>query len=139
MGSLNVTAHVRVEGPIADGSADQAVKDMLRAIVQELVNRGKEQIRVSADAMNRSGRGGTGRAAAGVQSEDHGEYGQVIYGGIREGEYSWPWLEGTSRRNRTTRFRGYHTFRDTARDLDDQAAQVAEEKLQEYLPAMGGG
>lgn len=137
MGSLSVTAHVRVEGPLADGSAEEAVREWMRETVAELARRGVEQIRVSSDAMNRSGRGGTGRAAAGVRAEDRGDT-QVISGGIAEGEYSWPWLEGTSKRNRTTRFKGYHTFRDTARHLNDEAGQVAEDKLQEYLPQMGG-
>jgi len=40
--------------------------------------------------------------------------------------------------NRTTRFKGYHTFRDTAKKLDDQAADVLERKLQEHLSEIGG-
>jgi hypothetical protein len=36
-----------------------------------------------------------------------------------------PWLEGTSTRNRTTRFKGYHAFR--------QARQIMERKTQAIL------
>src|SRR5690242_17676851 len=137
MSSFKVTAHVRVSGPIVDGSAETALHDWLRATVEELTSRGTRRIRAAADAMDRSGRGGTGRAAAGLIIYDR-DLTQTIFGEMKKGEVWWPWLEGTSSRNRTTRFKGYHTFRDTARGLDDEAGRVAEEKLAEYLPRMGG-
>ncbi len=43
--------------------------------------------------------------------------GGVIYGG---------WLEGVSERNKSTRFKGYHTFRQVTRDLRKVATVIAE-------------
>lgn len=39
----------------------------------------------------------------------------VIYG---------PWLEGTSRRNQTTRFKGYASFRKATQELDGQVPRL---------------
>lgn len=33
-----------------------------------------------------------------------------------------PWLEGTGSRNATTSFKGYHHWRDTARDIENDSA-----------------
>lgn len=44
----------------------------------------------------------------------------VIYGG---------WLEGVSERNKSTRFKGYHTFRLVARDLRANAGFFAQRTL----------
>lgn len=44
------------------------------------------------------------------------EDGGVVYG---------PWLEGVGRRNRTTRFKGYHSFRRTSQWLNKNFRSVA--------------
>ena len=54
----------------------------------------------------------------------------IIYG---------PWLEGTSRRNQTTRFKGYASFRRAVQTLNrGRAAQLAEQVLRTYLTRLGG-
>jgi hypothetical protein len=54
--------------------------------------------------------------------------GGVIYG---------PWLEGVGSRNRTTRFKGYFTFRRTTAQLNVRATPIAEELLHgKYLREM---
>lgn len=54
----------------------------------------------------------------------------VSYGGSHlttdRGVVYGPWLEGTSRRNQTTRFKGYRTFRIVGQQLQGQAAGIAE-------------
>ena len=50
--------------------------------------------------------------------------GGVIYG---------PWLEGTGSRNRTTRFKGYWTFRYVAQLVRGRADRIAERVLRPYL------
>lgn len=37
-----------------------------------------------------------------------------------------PWLEGTSERNNTTRFRGYHSFRRARQAVDDAAPAIVQ-------------
>jgi hypothetical protein len=85
-----------------------------------------------------TGRGGTGAAAAGVEGPTGGNGAYTISGGIREGKYSWPWLEGTSRRNQTTDFPGYKTFRRTRLRMRKQLKPYAESQLAAYIERMGG-
>jgi len=54
----------------------------------------------------------------------------IIYG---------PWLEGTSRRNQTTRFKGYASFRRATQQLRGQATALIQYTLNHYLPRLGGG
>lgn len=51
----------------------------------------------------------------------------VIYG---------PWLEGTGSRNRTTRFKGYATYRRMTQRIDARAGVIAEYTIREFLPGM---
>lgn len=48
----------------------------------------------------------------------------VIYGG---------WLEGVSSRNKTTRFKGYRTFRIVKQDLDRDAERLAQPYVDAYV------
>lgn len=50
----------------------------------------------------------------------------VVYG---------PWLEGTAKRNETTRFKGYGSFRKTREQLDDspKVVEVLDEVVRKYL------
>jgi hypothetical protein len=124
-------------GPIFDGRAEAAAHDWAEATVKELAAVGADWIRIAANEMDKSGRGGTGRAAAGVVIYDHGLT-QTIYGEQKEGEVWWPWLEGISKRNDSTRFGGYHTFRTTRRRLTGVVQTVADAEFRKFAPAMGG-
>lgn len=53
----------------------------------------------------------------------------VIYGA---------WLEGTGSRNRTTRFKGYASFRRAAQQTRREASRIADAVVRRYLPRMGG-
>lgn len=53
--------------------------------------------------------------------------GNVIYG---------PWLEGTGSRNATTRFKGYHTFRQVTQRIDARSVDIAQRVLDGYLVRM---
>jgi hypothetical protein len=137
MGVFHVQAVVKVSGPIFDGVADHVIEKVLDETNRELGERGQTLIQTAADAMDRSGRGGTGRAAAGVELQTR-PGGYRIWGAMRSGDVWWPWLEGSSSRNRSTRFKGYHTFRDTAKKLDDQAGDVLEKNLAAHMGELGG-
>jgi hypothetical protein len=132
------TTKVILSGPLFSGEASAAARELTDSLAREMAEIGQTWIRVEAMGMDKSGRGGTGRAAAGVHL-DGGNGAYVISGGIRKGEYAWPWLEGDSKRNQSTGFKGYHTFRRTRLRLRRQAGPYIEAKLQEYLALMGGG
>lgn len=130
------TTKVTLTGPLFDGSAAAAAKDFTGSIGGEIAEIGRDWVRLDTDRMTRSGRN-TGAAAGGVElAGGNGRY--VISGGIRKGEYSWPWLEGTSRRNQSTGFKGYGTFRRTRLRMRKQVTPFAQIRLEEYLARMGG-
>lgn len=128
---------VRTRGPIFDGGANAALDSYVRDFQEELAHQGQSIIRDKANRMNKSGRGGTGRAAAHVHARNEGGSWKVV-GESEAGETWWPWLEGETKRNFTTRFRGYHTFRMTAGILNKRAKRVGDELIKKYLPLMGG-
>lgn len=48
----------------------------------------------------------------------------VVYG---------PWLEGVGSRNAVTRFKGYHTFRIIAQELQLEASDIAEREIPPFI------
>ncbi len=60
------------------------------------------------------------RASSGYVVHDRG----VIYG---------PWLEGTSERNQTTRFKGYHAFRDAEARVEGELDRILAPILRKYV------
>lgn len=131
MGAVTVHAAVHVSGPLADGSAHQAVTDWLAKTRSDVAGEGLAQLR--AVVMDKTGRA-TGHYQAELQattlaSGDILLHDPVVYG---------PWLEGTSERNRSTRFKGYRLWRKTRERLQERAPQVAEENLRLFIGRMGG-
>jgi hypothetical protein len=61
-----------------------------------------------------------------------------IPGPMERGVVWSPWLEGTSKRNDSTGFKGYGLFRRTRLQLQKMAPQVAQAELEKVLPRMGG-
>jgi len=131
------TTKVILSGPLFDGQAAAAAADFTDSLAGEIAEIGRTWIRLDTDRMVKSG-SDTGAAAAGVElAGGNGQY--VIKGGIRKGEYDWPWLEGTSRRNMSTGFKGYSTFKRTRLRMRKQVTPFAQQRLEEYLIRMGGG
>lgn len=131
------TTKVILTGPLFDGQAAAAAKDFTDSLANEIAEVGRDWVKLDTARMDKSGHN-TGAAAGGVElSGGNGSY--TIRGGIRKGEFSWPWLEGTSRRNQSTGFRGYGTFRRTRLRMRKQVTPFAQMRLEEYLLRMGGG
>jgi hypothetical protein len=131
------TTRIKLSGPLFDGGAEKAAHDFTDSLAFEIAEIGRDWIKLDTQRMTKSG-SDTGAAAAGVEmTGGNGAY--VIRGGIRTGQYAWPWLEGTSRRNQSTHFGGYHSFRRTRLRMRKQVTPFAELRLEEYLARMGGG
>ncbi len=130
------TTRVILSGPLFDGQAAAAAHDFADSVAGEVAQIARDWIRLDTGRMTKSG-SDTGAAAAGVElSGGGGTY--VIKGGVRVRQYAWPWLEGTSRRNASTGFRGYRTFRRTRTRMRKQVTPFAQARLEEYLIRMGG-
>lgn len=126
---IRITASV--SGPLADGTAHQAVRDWLDATKQDVADQAVTRLR--AVTMDRTGRA-TGHYQKMIRTtllnyKDVLVDDPVIYG---------PWLEGTSKRNESTRFKGYRLWRRTRLQVKREAPKIAQAKLPEYIERMGG-
>jgi len=119
-------------GPLYDGTAKAAIEEFLEDAAREVAQLGTNEIRARLGQVleNPSGhyhnRIVTDRVSSGGW---HVTDGGVVYG---------PWLEGTSSRNKSTRFKGYQTFRRTRQWLERKAGDVAGQQLGRHLDEMGG-
>jgi hypothetical protein len=138
MPGLYVNTDVFRYGPIFDGRAEFSVEEFQADVTRTAAEVGRDMLRVAALGMDKSGRGGTGAAARGVLLFPIGIAAWRIYGAQIKGKVWWPWLEGDSKRNLSTKFKGYHAFRATRWKLTRAIPAIAEMKLAEYLPEMGG-
>lgn len=138
-----ILVQVETSGPVLEGRAPEILEDFLEdatwqvgmhgfAGVHGLLNERIQHPTPYYETQVKQERGG--EATSGFESDvppvavhDRG----VIYG--------W-WLEGIGSRNSpVTRFKGYHTFSETAAALNSGVAlAVAEATLQPYLPRLRG-
>lgn len=134
---MKITTTSQFAGAFFNGRMEYYIQQYCRAVENDLADIGRDWIAIDAMAMDRSGRGGTGRAAEGVRVI-RSNLESRIWGDMKQGEVWWPWLEGVSKRNNATRFKGYHTFRSTRFKLNKYALPFAQKKIRVYLPKMGG-
>lgn len=134
MGSLKITSYIDCHGPLFTGQAEEAVKRFCKDATKAIAQRGADLLR--AFPMNKTGRArGTFQSHLQVVQRSAG---YAVPGPQITGVVWSPWLEGTSKRNSDTTFRGYHLFRKTRLQLNKEAGEIAERELQRFLPEMGG-
>jgi hypothetical protein len=135
MGTFKVEIRPEVTGPLASGEAERALQDWAQNTAKALGDEGVKLL--AAFPMNKSG-----RAHGAFQSALHVlQDGPVarIPGPQFEGVTWSPWLEGTSQRNSSTRFKGYHLFRKTRQELQRRAPDIGQAELDKIMPRLGGG
>lgn len=126
---MQITIDVSSSGPLFDGRAEAAVVAFLDEAKQEVGNQGLADVHQLLDASIRHPTPYyetqilVERQANDVVVHDRG----IIYG---------PWLEGVGSRNRTTRFKGYFSFRRAKQALEGKVPGIAERVLQRYLGRM---
>lgn len=100
-------------GPLFEpGLADHLIRRWLDGEVAETAHEGERLVR---NELSIHLQHPTGHYEAQIQHRVTGElHAQVDDDGVVYG----PWLEGTSSRNQTTRFKGYASFRKAAQELD---------------------
>ena len=119
---------VVVRGPLSEhGRPERAVASYLTEVLKAAGERGVELVKANLHGVLRHP---TGHYESQVQCHQVDSLNeQVDDGGIIYG----PWLEGTGSRNRTTRFKGYATFRRTGQQLDSEVGRIAEEKMPKLI------
>ena len=139
---------VEVRGPVFDNMRP-IIKKITKEFMQQMVEKGEQRLDERlrprprgvylsmAQARSRvvggkTTRGSTGHYRRNVSGRVETAFGEVkgvlTDGGVIYG----PWLEGTSSRNMTTRFKGYASFRKVAKWLDFRIA-IEGKKLEAML------
>lgn len=128
---IKMETAVTATGPLFDGRATKAVTDFLDEAKVEVSQVGVNEVRNRLGQVleNPTGRYRNSIVTDMVQGDRVVRDGGMVYG---------PWLEGTSSRNTSTRFKGYQTFRKTRQWLAGRAGSIAETKIRPYLTRMGG-
>ena len=134
---------VEVSGPLFKKGA-KITRDAMEDAVQELIEIGEgrlfELLRPKpmgvflSEAQARPDRVSVGHYRRNLHGEPQGLTGRIDDGGVRYG----PWLEGTSSRNNTTRFKGYGTFRKVGQELEKKADDVLEKHIKKAVQRMKG-
>jgi hypothetical protein len=119
----------RTSGPIFDGRAQRAVTAYTDAAERRIADVGVAMVRAELDVVLQNP---TGFYESQIQADRLAGDSIVTDGGVIYG----PWLEGTSERNRTTRFRGYLTFRRTRDRLQRAAGAIGQRALRPFLRRM---
>lgn len=123
---------VEKSGPVFDGRAERAYRDFLQRSDKEL---GEEAEKIVLRNLNTSIRRNLHVYTSTIHSAPDGELSHVVRDGGHPMVYG-PWLEGTGSRNRTTRFKGYFSFRRAIQELDQRASRIAERVLDRYIGRM---
>lgn len=112
-------ADIDFDGPLFNGRAikifDDFAKDAEKDIAKEALRGIKRRFHVKF-------RHPTGRYESNVRISSAGSGTQISDNGIVYG----PWLEGIGKKNRTTRFKGYHSFEEAANEINGRADDIAE-------------
>lgn len=106
-------------GSLFDGSAERAIGRAADDAERVVAREGERMVRLRLGTVLRRP---TGRYMSRIRTVRRGGVSEVNDSGIIYG----PWLEGTGSRNRTTRFKGYFTFRTVSQQLDRRAGRLAE-------------
>jgi hypothetical protein len=116
---------VSYHGPVFDGRAQEMTDRAVRDMEHHLASVGADYVRAELERVLRKE---TPYYRLQVTSTEYPGRTVINDGGVIYG----PWLEGTGSRNRTTRFKGYATFRRMAAKLDAESTRI----LQPYVDAL---
>lgn len=125
---LNVT--VKQKGQVFNAAASKAaatrmITNINESLAQEGVNRVKERL---GHVLQHP----TGYYQSRIQVKKGSTYRGVTDGGVIYGG----WLEGLSSRNKTTRFKGYHVFRDIQQQLAKDKEKLAQPAVTKFVNEM---
>ena len=121
-GRTRISVEVIRRGPLFNGHAQVAVADFLATAVRDVTNMTEVELHL---AMGRRFKHPTGKFESALHQTMTTPYLRTVLDPIVYG----PWLEGTSKRNQSTRFKGYHLFRRTTAKMRKLAGPLVQGKL----------
>jgi hypothetical protein len=113
---------VTFTGPLFDGRAEKIVDDMAIDISKDLATEAYRRVRTRLKSVLKHP---TGYYESRVTTDNTSNGAVISDGGVIYG----PWLEGEGSRNKSTRFKGYHTFRLVAQSLNKDADEIADKSI----------
>ena len=130
---LGFSVRTTRRGPLFNGMARRAADDFADAWEEEMAEYALDHIRRTYHTPFRHP---TGYYESHVRITNASLGPKVWDGGLSGPKYG-PWLEGLGSRNATTRFKGYHAFRNAARAVQVRAERMGERLLhRRYLRRM---
>jgi hypothetical protein len=122
---------VELRGPLFQGSASSAVGRAVNDIERDLARRGQQLVQQQLTP----GHGvETGGLRAGITIRESAAFDTVYPTNAIKGA----WIEGASRRNQTTRFKGYRVFRRATQELEAAAPRHAQRRVEQLAHDLGG-
>lgn len=122
---------VDATGPLFDGRADMAPRDAAQEWANRLATLGASMVRTNLNSVLRRQ---TPYYRLQVVAKPEPPDWKITDQGVIYG----PWLEGTGSRNRTTRFKGYSTFRRTVQQINARAEAVGQAVVARFVERMNG-
>lgn len=124
---------IRVSGPLFTAS-DAIMQELADQLLGDLLARGEELVKEDLYP----GHGVvTGQYRRGVLGERRP--GRVRHGVIHDSNaVQGPWLEGTSSRNKTTRFKGYAMFRRATQQLEREKGKIGKDRIRQAVNKLNG-
>ena len=140
---MTTTVTVDLVGPFFR-EGGEPVRKALQDTIQELVELGEQRLdqvlRARPEGVFLSvQQAGKGKASTGHYRRNlHGKVSNLA-GRIDDGNVIYgSWLEGTSSRNQTTRFKGYASFRRTAQYLNKEKKKILLKHVERAVKEMNG-
>jgi hypothetical protein len=127
MPAVRMNVKVEQKGTIFNASATKAAGQRMTTRVNDLL--AQEGVRRVKDRLDVVLQNPTGFYRSRIQVDRRSQYrgisdGGVVYGG---------WLEGVDSRNRTTRFKGYRTFRIVKQSIDRDKETLVAPVIAQYV------
>jgi hypothetical protein len=142
---MGFDVEITVSGPVFDGRAEAAAAAFCRHWEEEMGDKGVAMIRAYLPTVYQYLSNPASLGFHGTKNHFIPGYYQSVIHKLDAGDsvlihdtpcVYGPWLEGVGSRNATTRFKGYHTFRIIAQQLDRMAVDVAYAELPPYIEEM---
>lgn len=130
MPTFRVNITVQQKGAIFSSSATKAAGQRMTTRINDSIAQ-EGVVRVKA-RLGQVLQNPTGYYESKIQVDRRSQYRGITDGGVVYGG----WLEGISSRNKTTRFKGYHTFRIVQQQLSKDTQQLAQPMVDRYVQEM---
>ena len=117
------SVQVRISGPFFSGSMPGVIRDALSKAMGDVVAEGERSVKLQLYP-------GHGLRSGHYRRSIHGEMQNSMFGRIHDSNVIYgPWLEGVGSRNQTTRFKGYHMFRQAKGELERKVPGIINHRV----------